>query len=60
MNILLVNYVILYSVKLPVNFDEDDSNLTHEQCRFLLKKYMPPHVSDNKILQHLFIKYVHH
>jgi len=42
----------------PVKFG-DDPNLTDEQCHYLLRKYMPAHVTRNKILQQLFIKYIH-
>jgi len=42
----------------PVKFGRDP-NLTEEECHFLLRKYMPAHViNNNKVLQHLFIKYV--
>ena len=35
----------------------DNPDLTDEQCYSLLKDYMPPHVTRNKVLQQLFIKY---
>ena len=40
----------------PVKFG-DDPNLTDEECHSLLKDYMPAHVTKNKVLQQLFIKY---
>ena len=56
----------LYSFKVPlilllaksrVSFI-DDTKVGYDQCHDLLKEYMPPHVNANKVLQHLFIKYV--
>ena len=40
----------------PVKFG-DDPNLPDEECHYLLKEYMPDHVTKNKVLQQLFIKY---
>ena len=40
----------------PVNFG-DDPDLTDVECHSLLKEYMPEHVTHNKVLQQLFIKY---
>ena len=39
----------------PVKFG-DDPNLSIEECHYLLKLYMPAHVTKNKVLQQLFIK----
>ena len=33
-----------------------DPNLTPQECHRLLQKYMQPHVTTSKVLQHLFIK----
>ena len=41
----------------PVKFG-DDPNLPDEECHSLLKEYMPHHVTKNKVLQQLFIKYI--
>lgn len=41
---------------LPVKFG-DDPDLTDRQCHSLLQEFMPLHVTKNKILQQLFIRY---
>ena len=35
-----------------------DPNISYDHCHSLLNEYMPDHVTNNKVLQHLFIKYV--
>ena len=35
----------------------DNPDLPDEECYTLLKDYMPAHVTKNKVLQQLFIKY---
>ena len=47
-------YLTSYSVY-EVKFSADP-NLTPQECHRLLQKYMQPHVSTSKVLQHLFIK----
>ena len=42
----------------PIKFG-DEPTLTDKRCYSLLKKYMPLHVTENKILQQLFIKCVY-
>ena len=49
--------MILLLAKSKVSFI-DDPKVSYDQCHNLLKEYMPPHVNANKVLQHLFIKYV--
>jgi len=34
----------------------DDPDLKTAECHLFLKQYMPPHVTQNKVLQQLFIK----
>ena len=41
----------------PVKFG-DDPDLAIEECHSLLREYMPAHVTKNKVLQQLFIKYM--
>ena len=40
----------------PIKFG-DDPDLTGKECHSLLREYMPAHVTGNKVLQQLFIKY---
>ena len=40
----------------PVRFG-NSANLSNKQCYRLLKDHMPSHVTENKILQQLYIKY---
>lgn len=64
-NVSLYTYLIwslnvplaLFLVKKKVSF-KDDPDVSYDQCHILLKEYMPDHVTANKVLQHLFIKYV--
>jgi len=41
----------------PVKFG-DNPDLAIEECHSLLREYMPAHVTKNKVLQQLFIKYM--
>ncbi len=46
-NTLLTGKVIKFSM---------DPDLTHEDCKCLLQKYMPTHINRNKITQKLYIQ----
>ena len=49
-------YLVVLILGAPIKF-VDNPDLPDEQCYSLLKDYMPAHVTRNKVLQQLFIKY---
>ena len=53
---MIILYVAITYVGPCVKFG-DNPNLTGQQCHTLLNDYMPRHVTKNKVLQQLIIKY---